>query len=264
MASASEVVGFLLRSENRLRVLTLLSVDARTGAELKAECSFSRATRSRVLTGLAEHDLVEKHGREYVATPFGAFLAGELRSLLGEAETMQRVYETSRWLPTEEMDFDIECLREARITPPTAGDPSKPIREAAEALEAATDVRGVTHAVTPYSLAANHRAVTTGEQTLEMVFTAGAIERVLDDHEMATQLRDLVEHERSDVYRYEGACPHVVGTLDDRVVFGVSDDRGTAVGLVETEHEIVYEWATALVDTYRSESKRLEPDELDA
>lgn len=95
------------------------------------------------------------------------------------------------------------------------------------------------------------------------MFTAGAIERVLDDHEMATQLRDLVEHERSDVYRYECTCPHVVGTLDGRVVFGVSDDRGTAVGLVETENQAVYEWATALVDSYCSESKRLEPDEID-
>jgi hypothetical protein len=56
--------------------------------------------------------------------------------------------------------------------------------------------------------------------------------------------------------------PHVIGIGDDTVYFGVDDERGAPLALIETSDETVFVWAEGTFETYRREAVPLTSNEF--
>lgn len=264
ISSSFDHVGFLARSENRLRVLEAVAIDSMTRQELSEATNIPRATLGRILTDLTDRGWIEQEQARYRATPQGACLAREFHSLLETVETLIRFGELVQWFPTESVNFSIGRLHDARITTPTPSDSIAPVRRATAMLTEPDEIRGLTSVVAPDAVRASHEAVVKHGQRFEVVFTGDVIDLVLAEPDMAELFRELVSAETATGYRYDGdfSIRHNIWISDGTAAIGLSDDVGAPRAFVETEDRAVSEWVDSTIKAHRQEAVELSSADL--
>lgn len=264
MTSPFDHVAFLARSENRLQVLEAAATDAMTRQELSDATGVPRATLGRILTDLTDREWIEQEQARYRATPQGACLAREFRSLLDTVETLTQFGELIQWFPTETVDFSIGRLHNARITRPTPSDSIAPVRRATAMLTEPDEIRGLTSVVAPDAVRTSHEAVVEHGQRFEVVFTGDVIDFVLSEPDLADPFRELVSAETATGYRYDSTPPirHNIWISDRTASIGLSDDAGAPRAFIETEDRAVREWVDSTIEAHRQEAVELSPADL--
>lgn len=255
-SEAHEDLSYLARSPNRVAVLAALDDGPATRAELLDRLGISRMTLDRTVEAFTERDWVRTAGVRYAATPTGALVAAAYDDLV-ETLTFAREYgDVLRWLPTDDMSFDLRVLADAHVTRADRTDPLAVMRRVTEQTLDASRVRAASHAIDPGFVQQLHDGVRAGRIDAEAVVTADVYETFVTDAEYADLLVGLLDA-GAGVYRYDGDIPHLLSTFDDAVGIGVENAAGTPLAIVHSKHPDVLAWASDTFERYRADATQL-------
>lgn len=260
MDTALDDVTFLALSENRIALLEILSDErTRTRDELMAATDVSRPTLARILDDLEARAWITQHGQNARITSLGAWVHEEFTALLGMMDTARQLRDVAGWLSTETLAFDLSRLTDATITLPSQSDPLAPMRRAGELERTATRSRVLTHALPTPCLDAHWEAITSGTHRFEAVVTPSVVETMAEPAHVA-RFEDILTADQAAVFVYDDTIPDVVGINDGVVYFGVDDEQGAPLALIETDDETILAWAEETFESYRREASPLTPD----
>lgn len=253
-------VAFLALSENRIALLKALS-DEHTHSrdELMDAIDVSRPTLARILDDLETRAWISQHGQSCRITSLGTWVYEEFTDLLETMDTVQQFRDIAQWLSTETLAFDLSCLAGATLTLPDQSDPLAPMHRAGDLERTATQSRVVTHALPTPCLGAHWEAITTGVHQFEAVVTPSVVETMTEPTHVS-QFVDILTSDQATVFVYDDTVPDIIGINDGVVYFGVDDDKGAPLALVETDDEAVLTWAEESFESYRHEAWVLTPD----
>lgn len=256
---AVDHLAFLLRSENRLSVLEVLSQTASERWELQRETDAPRSTLARVLTELEERGWVERDGTEYRATVTGRLIADELLETMEAIETIERVERVLEELPTEIRPPDASVLSGARVTVTKPGSPLGPVRRFEELLEASETLR-------EYNVTALGRASGRGvDETFDdlsgtVVYPTEVVRGLLESSEPFVR----AFHNRRLQVRVLEEQSFGIALFDDRIALVGYEGRTCApASLLDTAAPAARQWGEEVFESYCSQSTALERSDLD-
>jgi predicted transcriptional regulator len=258
MATPLDAVEFLARSENRVRALATLATGPCDRSDLVEAVGVSRVTAQRMLDDFVRHGwvTVTVEDRTYRATRTGSIISEAFEALLDTVDTTQRLAAVVPWLPPE-FDVDLRRLTDARITLPTHGDPTAPVRRSTELMSEARVVRGLGTGIAPDALRVNRDCLVDGGQSFEVVFSGGVLEVISSDPRMSGWLAEMLDAGAT-VYRHED-IGLLLGEFDGEVVgFGVGDESGIPRGFIESRDPAMLEWFETTFRRYRDEAEPVE------
>jgi len=254
-----EVVEFLARSPNRVRVLEALTDGPVGRYDLEEETGVSRATLGRILDDFGERGWVVEHDREYEATQVGAYVSREFGTALERLAPVPALSAVAQWFPEEGFDFDLGHLAGAEVVRSTRHDALAPTTHIARRIRSADRVRLITYAVLPDVMEACWRGAVERGLELEGVLDGGAIEGFGTDPQMVEQAQEMVAEGQSAVYVYPGDIHSTVFVVDDAVLLCLSGGEGAPLAVIETDDEAVRDWAESRIEDLQSEGERLDP-----
>ncbi|MUV87680.1 hypothetical protein GJ631_14235 [Natronomonas sp. CBA1123] len=254
-------VAYLARSETRIELLSVLAEGPADGRELRTKLDASRTTVSRTLDGLIERQWVteENNGGPYRLTALGAYVEREFSDLLDAFELGEDLTPLLGRVTTDEFDLDPAALADADIVEATTEQPLAPVERTMAARRDSDSIREFATVVMQDSADMAHERIenATGSDTVEFVVDAEVVAAMRDDPSYEDYLDTVANADGANYYVHDD-LPYMLALLDDRVLFGVVDERGTPLALIESESEAVYEWAEATFEQYREEADPLD------
>ncbi len=251
-------IALLVGSPHRVRILlALYERDGCTRDELRELVDASRTTVHRNVDALEDHGWITTSAVEYAITPAGALVTEELRDLVETVGLAAELRDVLRWLPREELGFDLRALSDARITVGTPTDPYAPIRRLADRLTTASAVRGLFPAASPATVDAVHSRATDGVDW-SIVLGAAVREALESNPAYASRFEDLQAAEELDLYAVTGSVPFYLGLVDGEVQLGIVNGDAVMKALVESEAPAVEAWADEVFADYRARATPVE------
>ncbi|MFW5963973.1 MAG: helix-turn-helix transcriptional regulator [Natronomonas sp.] len=254
-------VPYLARSETRIELLSVLAEEPADRRDLRDELDASRTTVSRSLGGLIERQWVteENNGGPYRLTALGAYVEREFSDLLNAFDLCDALAPLLGRVTADEFDLDPTALADADIVEATAEQPLAPVERAMAARRNSETLREFATVVMRDSADMAHERIenATDNDTVEIVVDAAVVASMHDDPAYSDHLEGARNADGANYYVHDD-LPYLLAVLDDRVLFGVVDERGTPLALIESESEAVYEWAEATFERYREEAEPLD------
>lgn len=253
-------VEFLIRSTNRLDVLSAVRDGPRARRDLRAETDFSRVTLSRILGDLTDRGWVTRNTDHYEITPAGEVVATEVGRLFANLEVIDTLDETLRWLPTDRFDFELRRLADAEVMLPDEHDLTAQIRWVDARIRDADRIWSVGTWVAAELLETVVESTAAGELRCEAVLEGRVVDHVRDDPELRESARVLLESDRADLYRYDGDDAEItMSILSDGVLLCGKRGARSFPEAVATTDDVVVEWATTRFDSLRAEATPVDP-----
>lgn len=255
-------IEFLARSVHRIDALCALAERPRSQTELRVVTGASASTVCRLLREFEDRTWIVRDSRHYRTTELGGFVATGFTELIDRMETERTLREMMQWLSIEPA-FDIDRLVDAEITRPNRNDPLAPMTRAGELVGSAARSRVLTYTLPNPCFVPQWQAVTSGTQRCDLVVTPGVI-RAMAGPACAPRFRDVLDADRANVFVYEDDIPQIFGINDGVIHFGIDDDKGAPLALIETADETVVSWADETFESYRREARPLSTDAIEA
>lgn len=251
-----EAVEFLSRSSSRVKVLDLIRTAPRTRDDLKETTDVSRVTLTRILNELEDHNWIERTNHRYEPTPRGAFVAAEFTQLLANMAAAEELDDVLWWLPTEQLGFDLECLRDAELSVQSRSDHTAAIRHVAALVHDADRVRGIATGVSREVIDAFRDLTVDRGGSLDLILEPTAVDIVRTDAGLRQEFRHVLESGEATVYRYDGEAPVVMMLFsDDAVSICGHDDQGPPPGSVQSTDTTVQSWAEGYFESIRTDAQ---------
>lgn len=263
MNSPLDGVAFLARSENRVAVLEELASGPATRGDLRESTGVGRITLGRVLGDFDERGWVVREEHGYELTIVGELVAEAFEQVVEAMSTAERFKDVIKWVPADEMDFDLRRLSSAELYVPTSSDPFASLRRAQQGLESTDSLQLLTNATAEETLEVMARRTSTDGLPLSVVLDAETLRIITDDPSAFGHLQTILKSD-GEVYRYEGQAPIIVAVLDEMVHVGVDDEAGVNAALIESVDPEVRAWAERMIETYREEATPVELADLDS
>lgn len=254
-----EEINFLADSVYRSAVLAELRDGPRVRAELSTDTGASSATLSRILRAFEDRDWIVRVGQHYELTPPGVLIAVGFDDLLHRLEMERKLRGIWRLLPAELLKLDPEWMMETTITLPSKYNPLAPMDRAATMEYEAARSRVLTHALPDPCLNAHRHGIAAGTHRLEAVISRD-VARTVAETSHATWICDALATDRLDLFVTDADVPYVIGINDDTVYFGIDDERGAPLALIETTDQTLLAWAEWTFETYRRDANPLSSD----
>lgn len=260
MNPALDDVAFLALSENRIALLTVLS-DAQTHTrdELMDATDVSRPTLARNLNDFETRAWITQHGQNAQITSLGTWVHDEFTDLLEMMTTARQLRDVEQWLSTDTLAFELSCLSGGTVTLPSKNNPLAPMHRASELERTARQSRVLTHALPVPCLDAHWEALTTGTQQFEAVVTPSVVETMTNPAHRS-QFTDILTADRAAVFVSDETIPNVVGLNDGVVYFGIDDEKGAPLALIEIDDGTVRTWAEETFESYQEGASLLTLD----
>lgn len=258
-SGAVDVIAYLANSEARLAVLQALGTTPRRFRTLAATTGISPERLRRVLDEFEDRDWIVETDGTYRLTPFGTRVDEGFATTLEMLAVERRLRPVLPWFPTEEVTFDIECLRDAEVVRSTESEPEGPVHRTVALLGAGDRLRIVADHVPSALLDGIWRAVVRGDASLDAVITTGLVDTIGADSELVAKFRVVLEATETTVSVTEGAPPCVI-VVDDTVGIVLTDGEHTFRALIISADDRVREWAYGTCRAYRDDADRLTPD----
>ncbi|KAB1185397.1 MULTISPECIES: winged helix-turn-helix domain-containing protein [Haloferax] len=250
MESALEEIEFLALSPNRVAALQYLTEEPRTRRELVELTSASQPTLGRILHDFEDRAWVRQEDSTYTATVTGKLVSRGFEELVGILETDVELRPIVRWLPADEITFDLDHLRAATVTTPSRVRPNAPVKRVLDLLNDANEVKVVSYAFNEQSLERIAERTAAGEQRFDGVFSSSAIDALADDSKLREQLRNLLTADGATIRIADDPIP-VAATIADSVVhLFLRDDNGILQASVDIDEPEVHSWAETLFEQY--------------
>lgn len=250
---------FLIRSENRVRILGLLVERPRERRDIQDCLEITRVTMGRLLSDLEDRKWVERRGHEYHITPLGRIIFEDLDMFLDTVGTARQLRDFISHLPTEDLPFGLRCLGEAELVRGDRSDTDAPTRRMSDLIGAADNLRILASIVMEAGPRTTAERAETGADQTEAVLSSGVVEAARENHRLAEYFRRWIEADER-VYHYDGKIPFTVIIADESVLYFVVDDRGNILGMFIIKDETVFEWAEKTFEQYKGEAERLPAD----
>lgn len=255
-----EWIQYLARSDTRVSLLEALADGPRTRRELVDRLDVARTTLSRNLDRMAEFGWVEAgaNGQTCRLTALGAHVHRAVDDLLADVGTGDDLEPFLSRVPADAFDLDPRLLGDADLVEATSERPLAPVERAMELRAGSTTLREFATVVMRESAAQVHERVREADPsaTIEVVLDADVAATMREDPEYRDSLETMAGAEAIDYYVH-GELPYLLALLDDRVLLGVVDERGTPLALVESGDDRVYDWAEDTFEAYREAASRL-------
>jgi predicted transcriptional regulator len=255
-----DLIEFLAASENRVRVLEHLYETPADRKELHDRTGISRPTLSRTLRAMEHRGWITQNGSACEITPLGAYFFDAFTDLLEAAETADKLRTIERWLPTDEMDFDLDHFHDATITPLNPADPTVLFQMMAQMTRDADHIRFLSTYFVPQVAEVLREETVNGEQTVEAVITDRVVQTIQATPEMTRLVSETIEAGAS-FYRFDGSLPTSM-TVIDKTTAGivVVDDEGVQRAIVKSNDDAIRTWVDSTIDDYRQEADPLTAD----
>lgn len=167
-----------------------------------------------------------------------------------------------QYLPVEEFDFDLRLLQDGRITVPSKGDTTAPLRRSAEIIRTTTgQIRRYGAAIDPPSV---KPAVDSGtlskERPTELILTDNSIDLITSGSELTEWFSDLAVVDTTQLFYYEGEFAYALELFDGLIAIELNYKKGFVLALIESDDEAVLDWAERIYDRYKCEAESIGPD----
>lgn len=254
MERASEAVGFLTASNNRLAVLTALR-DRRMGQKgIEDRVGVSRSTVARILHDAESMGWVRSQGSEYWLSPMGRAILSEVTACLETVDVLQSIGPRIDGFPAELLDsVEIRALADARITETSIEDPTAPFARSLALFRRAESYQGLTKTSLPEHARVLQEGVGRGRLEFEHIIERQFVEDLRGDADRWPVWEFLADS----VLVYDGEVPLNLHIVDGTVLVWFGGADGTQVGLIESDDPAVLDWARSLHAKYKSESEYL-------
>lgn len=265
MPAPLDDIEWLIRSANRVRVLELLADRPHTRSELEDELDVTRITVNRMLEDFETREMVRAEGgttAPLTITSGGRLIADDLSQLRRTATTARKIRDIQRFLPAEEIDFDLRRLGEATITRSTRSDYIAPTRREVQLMKSCTD-RFLVLCTHVDQLASQAIAdLLQNTRRFEGICTPDVLETIRSSEEMR---RDFIEYIEAggDLFSHDYEFPVRLSINDGTVGLSLNDKSGFVPAFIETDDDHVLKWAERTYERHRERSKRLDLDDLD-
>ncbi|MDS0476838.1 winged helix-turn-helix domain-containing protein [Natrinema sp. 1APR25-10V2] len=251
-----EEMAYLSRSENRLRILHVLTQHQYEPRELAEETDVPRSTLRRIVTELVDRGWAERTiDGTYVATPVGELLAAETDRYVGAIQAIQALDSAVRWLPREKLTIGLHHFQDAIIVGPEQNEAVAPDTYATEQLRDTTEFRNLTNIAPTLGFEkVLHDGVLEGPLSTEHVVTPGVISYLCTDVERQDRWQQYLDA-GADLYLYDGQIPCNLFILDETVFLAKQQLEG--LEYIEVLNEEVFAWAERMIDMYQEDAERL-------
>lgn len=254
-ATIFDVFDFLTRSENRVRLLDLLSERGRCRRrECEESLGISRTTVQRNLDALVGRGLVTESTDGYELTAYGQHLQRAFTEFGESVATIERLQPFLQWVSTDEFGVDVRDLERADVTTSTQTNPYAPLNRQVQALGTADQFRICTDVVGRDAFEQACQRVLDHGSRGELVLTTGAFETIQTDSSYRELFEAVRDVERFWIAVYDGEIPFSIGLIDGIVQIGVEDAERIPQALLESDTEQLREWARTRYREYRTEA----------
>lgn len=244
-------IEYLARSEHRITALAALARRPQSRADLLAITGVSQSTMGRTLREFEERNWIRRDGKEYEATPPGAFVAAGMRELVDRVDTEQRLRDVWRLLPDEESGFTLEMVDDAVVTVADIDDPYRPVNRFLELVRDTDRFRfaGFNVALLEPCKDQLCQLVLDGMQT-EIIDPPNVVQYIRSS--CPDQFSEMLERGDLTLRIHDDLPTYGIGLFDDRVaISGYDPSTGTVKVLVDTDAPEVREWAESTYGIYR-------------
>jgi predicted transcriptional regulator len=256
----NEEIEYLARSDTRIELLRVLAEGPKGRRDLHDRLDASRTTLSRSLDRMAEFGWIEQqsNGSPYRLTALGAHIEREFSELLEGLEVGDRLAPLLQRASVDEFDLDPRELADADVVEATAEQPLAPVERAMEARAQSDSIREFATVVMQESADQIHERIerAAADATIEVILDSSVASSMREDADYSADLERAIADGAVDYYVHED-LPYLLALLDDRVLLGVVDERGTPLALVESDSESVSEWAERTFERYRDNAESL-------
>ena len=259
--AALDDIAFLTSSPNRVAALEALTAGPHERSDLQDAIDVSRSTVKRTLNGFRERGWVDRDGQEYSITPLGELVAERFTTLLETIDAGAKLREVVQWLPTEAPKFDIELFADATVTTANPGAPYRPINRLMRLIEGTETetVRSFGTRPPPGYFDALDWRVSEG-LTVEVLFSPVVVEAFLESP--PEDAVASIDNERLSFRVCEG-LPCGLTLLDEHVaICGYDPNTGMLQALIDTDDPAAVEWGESTYNSYRHESRSIDPIEF--
>lgn len=255
-------VEFLSRSVHRYAALEALIEESHDRASLRESIGASSSTIGRVLDDLKTKGWITRTDHHYEATQVGKLVGDEFARLLETMEAVEQLQEVIDWLPTEQMEFDITTLQDAKITTATQSNPFLPILRMATRLGNASHIRMLASSVNPPVLSAVRDAVIDEVQTFEAVMTPDLLDAVCSEMDMSTQIREILAANQAVILKTDSTFSYNLAIADGDLLIEATDSQSLPRALIETDNESAVSWADSVYESHRVDAERIGPSRI--
>jgi predicted transcriptional regulator len=254
-------IDWLTRSTNRVETFERLGDGPYTRGELKGAAGVTRVTLNQTPANREDRDWIIRDDSGYKTT-LGDLVSEDLRALRETAALSQELHDIQQYLPVEEFDFDLRLLQDGRITIPSKGDTTAPLRRSAEIIRTTTGrIRGYGAAIDPPSVKAVVDSGTLSkERPTELILTDNSIDLITSDSELTEWFSDLAVVDTTQLFYYEGEFAYALELFDGLIAIELNDKKGFVPALIESDDEAVLDWAERIYDRYKREAESIGPD----
>jgi len=258
--SSAEVVETLFGRRDVMEQLVERSMDK---SELIDATGTSRSTVTRALKDLQTADLVEQTNGEYVPTPYGEFIYSQFLRFADVVELGREIQSLLPHLPLEDLTFDLAHLADAETTFSSRVEPAAPLERVGELKQGANRSRTLASGKNPVGLEAHYEAVVNQGQRFEAVCPPALFDATAADSDQRAMMLELLEYDEAQFYIAEDTIPVPLGIVDETVFFGVENEQGSPLALIETTDPNVRRWAEVEFATFREQATELTRRDFD-
>lgn len=248
-----EEIEYLVRSEHRCAVLSMLQEGSRERGEIRDATGASRSTIGRVLSDFVDRQWIERDGHEYRLTALGHYVASNLGDVLAAMEVERTLRDVDAWLPHGMEGFSIDLFTDVVVAYPGSGYPYAPVERFAQLLGETSSMRGFGQAVLKSSTLEPFFEQVLGGVRCEYIYPATVFEQVLAwDEQTVSQAAEKANYSvyiHSDLPSADwcGIC-----LFDERVsICCFEPDSGLMRAMVDSASPELYTWAESTYEQYR-------------
>jgi predicted transcriptional regulator len=175
-------------------------------------------------------------------------------------ETEQKLRTAVQWIPTEQIDVDLELFAEANVSTPEPVHSHRPLNRFVELVEDASSARGFGIATLAPMSAERLFQKAAGGMDTEIIYPSAVLKDNLLSNPRAAEDAIKRGHLTPMVHEY---LPCGLYIFDDRVILGGYNlESGVLRVVVDTDDPEAIDWADSVYTTYRREAEPFDPDTL--
>jgi predicted transcriptional regulator len=265
MDSAIQEIGFLARSEHRVRALEVLSDGRHDRRDLRAMTGASDPTIGRVIRDFEARSWIERDGPYYELTPVGEYVTARFLALCEGMKTGNTLREIWRWLPQEMEGFAIEHFEDAVVAYPGPNYPYTPVERVTHLLESTGSIRGLgTTIYKSGNLDVFCRRVIEGME-MEYVYSPPVLQAIIDWNPELTA--EAFECDNCTVLLHDdlpddSRCG--LNIMDDCIgICGHDPETAQLEAVIDTASAEARDWASTVYEQCRTEARPFEVQEFD-
>ena len=259
-ADALEDIAYLAKSANRLRLLDTLASGSYSRRELDELTGIARTTIGRIVNEFEERGWAERTpDGEYTTTPMGEQAVTEFTPLVESMGTIRKLGNLVVWLQAVEPPLGLHHLSDATVRWPEQDDPMEIIDFFTDLMRDTSEFHTLNHLAPAVTVTEIMRDRLVADQlTATFVFTGELVDYIQRRPDRRERWRDCVAA-GADVYRYDGAVPCNLLIFDEREYIAKSQaEYGDQYTMIESDNTAVRAWAREVIETHKTDSKRLD------